>query len=293
MKRIFTLILAFALPLCLSSCKKQKHNINIAATTRPVWEFSARIAEGTDLSVELLISEPISCLHDYSISAKQAQIAEQADVIILSGAGLETAISSLLINKDIIDCSENIDLLGCSEDHDHAHHDSSHSHEFDPHIWLSPKNAMLMATTIYSSLVQRYPQYSEQFSANLNNPLSDLEAVDADAKSKVEALSTRSMITFHDGFTYLAHAYDLTIIKAVEEESGSEASAAELKELIGLVQSNQLPAIFTEENGSVSAAGIIAAETNIEIYALDMAMSERTYFEAMHHNIDTIKEAMG
>ena len=78
----------------------------------------------------------------------------------------------------------------------------------------------------------------------------------------------------------------------MEEESGSEASAAELIELIEEVEHHDLPAIFTETNGSVSAAGIIARETGAGSYALDMAMGGDSYFEAMYHNIDTLKEAL-
>ena len=73
---------------------------------------------------------------------------------------------------------------------------------------------------------------------------------------------------------------------------GSEASARELKELIGLVESNQIPAIFTEKSGSVSAAGIISRETGVKVYPLDMAMAGSSWFEAMYHNIDTIREAL-
>ena len=106
-------------------------------------------------------------------------------------------------------------------------------------------------------------------------------------------LSCRELITFHDGFAYFANSFGLTIVKAIEEESGREASAAELKELIGLVNNHQLPAVFTERNGGVSAAEVIAAETGCKLYALDMAMSGDSYFTAMYHNIDTIKEALG
>ena len=79
----------------------------------------------------------------------------------------------------------------------------------------------------------------------------------------------------------------------MEEESGSEASAQELKHLIGIVREHALPAIFTETNGSVSAADVIARETGANTFALDMAMGGDSYFDAMYHNIDTIKEAMG
>ena len=78
----------------------------------------------------------------------------------------------------------------------------------------------------------------------------------------------------------------------MEEESGSEASAKELKHLIGLVRDHQLLAIFTERNGSESAANVIARETDIPVFQLDMAMSSEDYFESMYNNINTIKEAL-
>ena len=76
-------------------------------------------------------------------------------------------------------------------------------------------------------------------------------------------------------------------------ESGSEASARELIELITLVEEQSLPAIFTEASGSTSAASIIARETGCGVFSLDMAMAGDSYFDAMYHNIDTIKEALG
>ena len=90
----------------------------------------------------------------------------------------------------------------------------------------------------------------------------------------------------------MAEAFNLEILHAVEEESGSEASAAELTELINLVKKHHLPAVFTERNGSVSAATIIAAEADVSIFTLDMAVSGDSYFDAMYSNIDTLSEAL-
>jgi regulatory protein len=75
--------------------------------------------------------------------------------------------------------------------------------------------------------------------------------------------------------------------------SNTKASAAELIELIQMVEHHAIPAIFTETNGATAAASVIGAETGCAVYALDMAMSGSSYFEAMYHNIDTIKEALG
>ena len=152
---------------------------------------------------------------------------------------------------------------------------------------------MTMAKNICEGLKNAYPEKSELFDANLTVLLSELDALETYGKEALSNLTTRKLITFHDGFSYFADAFDLTILKAIEEESGSEASAAELKELITLVNHHALPAVFTERNGSVSAAGVLAAETGAKIHLLDMAMSDGDYFAAMYHNIDTIKEALG
>ena len=106
-------------------------------------------------------------------------------------------------------------------------------------------------------------------------------------------LGCHDMITFHDGFAYFADAFGLHILEAIEEESGSEASAKELIRLIEETEHHGLPAVFTELNGSPSAAQVISRETGAKVFALDMAMAGDSYFEAMYRNIDTIKEALG
>jgi ABC-type Zn uptake system ZnuABC Zn-binding protein ZnuA len=60
-----------------------------------------------------------------------------------------------------------------------------------------------------------------------------------------------------------------------------------------LVDQYNLPAVFTEVNGSVSAADVICAETGTTAYALSMVMADSNYFDDMYHNIDTVKEALG
>ena len=108
----------------------------------------------------------------------------------------------------------------------------------------------------------------------------------------------RDRITFHDGFRYFAQAFGLDLLKAIEEEEGSEASAAEIKEIVSLVEEYDIPAIFTEVNGSDATAQAIARETGCEVYALDMIMSGdgtgmQPYLDAMQKNLDTIVEALG
>jgi ABC-type Zn uptake system ZnuABC Zn-binding protein ZnuA len=202
----------------------------------------------------------------------------------------------ILRNKAVIDASANIHLMELSTVHEHEHehtHDHDHSHEEDPHIWLSPANAKIMATNICEGLCSQYPVYSDTFNDNLQALLADLDRLETYGQTQLATLTEHDLITFHDGFGYFAESFGLHILEAVEEESGSEASAQELKHLITVVQEHNLPAIFIEINGSVSAADVISRETGAKVYALDMAMSGDSYFDAMYRNIDTIKEALG
>ena len=291
MKRFICMLLAC---LLLTGCSPQEDKADIAATTLPVWEFTSRLCEDTPLTVTRLVTEEVSCLHDYSLNVRQVKAVEAADLIVISGAGLEEFMEDILQGKNTVDASQGI-LLLIPEEHHHGaeetHHD--HDHSQDPHIWLSPVNASAMAENICRGLTAEYPQYQSAFEENLTLLLQELEELEYYGQEQLSALSCRDLITFHDGFSYLAKNYRLHILRAVEEESGSEASAKELIHLIEEVEHHRLPAIFTEKSGSVSAAGIIARETGCRSFSLDMAMAGDSYFEAMYHNIDTLKEALG
>ena len=294
MKRVFIFFLLIS--LLLPGCASQEAPAQIAATTLPVYEFTARLCEGTGITVTRLVTEEVSCLHDYSLNVKQVKAAEAAELIVISGAGLEEFLDDILLNKESIDASRGIELLYAGEGLDHGHEEESHEghhHQQDPHIWLSPANARDMAFNIWEGLCESYPDHAERFTRNLQVLSEELDALAIYGHRQLQDLSCRELITFHDGFSYFADCFDLHILESVEEESGSEASARELIHLIEEVEHHRLPAIFTEKSGSVSAAGIIARETGCGSFSLDMAMSGDSYFEAMYRNIDTVKEALG
>ena len=287
------ILLCLALVLVLLPGCASEPPAQIAATTLPVYEFTRELCAGTPLTVTRLVTEQVSCLHDYSLNVRQVKAAEAAEVLVISGGGLEDFMEDLLTGRPLIDASEGIGLL-CGEEHEEEHeHDHGHSHEQDPHIWLSPVLAQQMARNICVGLTARYPDYGPIFEKNLASLLEKLEELQQYGEETLSALSCREMITFHDGFAYFADAFGLTILEAVEEESGSEASAGDLIHLIELTREHHLPAIFTERNSSASAASVISRETGAQIYELDMAMAGDSYFDAMYRNMDSIKEALG
>ena len=283
-----TLVIFILLTLLLTGCAREE-SAQIAATTLPVYTFTSMLCEETDITVTRLVTENVSCLHDYTVKVSQMRAVEGAEAVICSGAGLEDFLEDVLVDAEhVIDASKKVDL-NCTDDHDH----DGHHHEHDPHIWLSPENAKQMSKTICDALSSLYPQHKARFKENYIALAEKLDALQDYGEETLKNLTCRQLLTFHDGFAYFAESFDLQIVKAIEEESGSEASAKELIELIEIVNTHSLPAVFTEVNGSTAAAQTIAKETGTKIYTLDMAMAGDDYFDAMYRNINTVKEALG
>lgn len=291
MKHLVFFVLFILLICWLSGCGTVPE-ADIAATTLPVYDFTRILCEGTGLTVTRLVTENVSCLHDYTLKTGQLRAIQGAKALVISGAGLEDFLEDALTGaQTVIDASQGLTLLEGHHDHEHEH-DHGHIHEADPHIWLSPRCAMDMARTISQGLCQAFPDQASLIEANLPGLLEQLEELDRYGREQLASLSCRDLVTFHDGFAYLAESFSLHILESVEEESGSEASASQLIHLCSLVQEHRLPAVFTERSGAVSAASVISRETGIPCYALDMAMAGDSYFDAMYHNIRTLQEAL-
>lgn len=291
-KQLICILLAVI--LLLSGCANSNNTAQIAATTLPVYTFTQRLCQGTDLTVTRLVTESVSCLHDYTLQVSQMRAMEGAQVIVISGAGLEEFLEDALSSAQaVVDASEGLSLREGEHHHEERYdHDHGHVHAEDPHIWLSPANAKVMAHNICHELCRLFPEYAGIFEENLSLLTQELDTLQTYGEEKLSSLSCRELVTFHDGFGYFAESFDLTVLRAVEEESGSEAAASELIELIELVREHALPAIFTETNGSDAAASVIAAETGAGVFTLDMAMAGEDYFQAMYRNIDTVWEAL-
>ncbi|MGN0969757.1 MAG: metal ABC transporter substrate-binding protein, partial [Evtepia sp.] len=214
-----------------------------------------------------------------------------ADAVLLSGAGLEDFLSDALSAAgDLlqVDCSQGVELLPSQEE----------PGESDPHYWMDPARACQMVENLAQGLSQLLPESADAFAANAQAAQEAILEAYAQEQEALADLSCRELITFHDGFSYFAEAFDLTILRSIEEESGSEASAQEVSQILQDVERHSLPAIFTEKNGSDSTAQVIQRESGAAIYQLDLLMSGdkdtdglAAYIAGMDANVAVIQEA--
>ena len=291
------LVLALLLGGCAAAPQASEEDL-IAATTYPVWQFTTAVTEGTGLRVARVITEPVSCVHDYALSVDQMKILARSRAVVISGLGLEDFMEDVLPAGDAcIDASTGVQTL-CTEAHDHDHdthshgaHDHDHGEE-DPHIWLDPARAAQMVQNIARGLSALYPEHAKRFAENAAAYCAQLDALKQDGTAMLSQLSCRELVTFHDGFAYFADAFGLDIAAAMEVEAGSEPPARELEALVLLLRARGIPAVFSEASGSADTAELVAAEDGAGVYTLDMGFGTRDYLTAMRYNLKTVKEAL-
>ena len=164
------------------------------------------------VKVSAVINQPMSCLHDYTLSVGDMKIIEGADVIVMNGVGLEDFMDDALAASSamVIDSSEGVELLPYEghEDHDHGDSEEAGDH-FDPHIWMDPGRAAQMVENIGAGLALADPLHAEAYqkraqdaSAQLLNWKSTLRDIIASDQPDLR-LPHRELITFHDGLLRL------------------------------------------------------------------------------------------
>ena len=315
MKRITPLLLI--LLLLLSACgspkqssQEEESSLNIVAATYPIYLFASEVTKGVDgVTVIPLVNQQLSCLHNYTLSVNDMKTLEGADLLLLNGAGLDAFLESIPLSQEktvVIDCSANIEPLytsGHSHDQDAEHEGEEADHaedgeSVDPHFWMDPARAAVMVDNIAAALADFDPTHGDQYKANGEAAVTALQEAKAQMAARLENLLSRELITFHDGFSYFADAFDLTILMAVEEEEGQEASAHVIKEALQLIEGHGLAAIFTEEFSSDATAKAIGAEGGVAVHPLSLIMSGdtenpgiETYLRKMDDNISTILRA--
>lgn len=295
-RRTFAILLSFAL---LSGCARrvpeEDETLHILATTYPLYLFTTTVVGSTKgVEVDLLVNSQTSCLHDYTLTVKDMKAIDRADVIVMNGAGLEDFMADALAQSDaaVIDCSESAKLLPTLEHAGHDGHD--HEEEYDPHYWMDSHQGGQMVEYIANSLASLQGDHAEAYHSNAADAGHALSSTDPFYRDIV--YPAYPLITFHDGFQYFANSFGLDLLKAIEEEEGATASAAEIKEITALIEENHIPAIFVEKNGSRKTADVIARETGCKVYELDMLMSGngegiQPYINAIDKNLTTILEA--
>jgi zinc transport system substrate-binding protein len=236
----------------------EAQKIRVVVTINPYVEFVKKVG-GERVDVVVLVPQGADP-HTFDLTPSTIKAVSDARIYFKVGAGLEFEVNwldklaELNPNMLIVDTSAGIELIG-SEGH------------YDPHIWLSPRNAIKIVNSIYQGLVQIDPDNVKMYKENHSTYINELEKLDNEVKEILSDLRTRVFIVHHPAWTYFARDYNLRQI-ALEEE-GKEATVEEMIKIIKAAKAEGVKAVFTEPQFDTRQLEVIAKELNVKIVPVD------------------------
>jgi zinc transport system substrate-binding protein len=147
------------------------------------------------------------------------------------------------------------------------HHEGEHTEGADPHYWVSPKEAMMIAESVRTLLTELKPEKKSEYEARFKILSDTIAAIDSLAARLFSEYRGGTFMIFHPALAYLARDYGLNQI-AVENE-GKEPTPSSMKNLIDMAGEKKIRVIFIQKGFDTKNAGAIASETGARLVPVD------------------------
>jgi zinc transport system substrate-binding protein len=261
--------------------------LRVVTSFYPVYVATLNISAGVPgVEVHSLTSPHIGCLHDYQLTAGDVRQLADADLLLANGAGMETFLGKVKEQSPslrVVEVSGGIPLM-----------------DGNPHVWVSFEGASRQVDNIAEALALAAPEKADTFRANAETYKAALAALDEKMKSSLAPYAGTPIVTFHEAFPYFARDFKLDLVGVIAREPGTEPSARELADTIGLVRERKVKALFAEPQFADKSAQVISRETGVKVYELDPVVTgpsesseaRGAFLRAMEKNLVVLQEAL-
>ncbi len=313
-KKLLTIMLISTVGVGLSGCniavnKKQVNTqegnaskIKIVASINPVREFAQAVG-GDKVEVTTLVPEGVEA-HDFEPKPKDIEMLSKANIFVYSGVGMEGWLDKVLQtvsskkNLNVVDTSEGATLMKIDGDAHDEDKEEDHDHndgEYDPHLWLSLKEAKVQALNIKDVLIKVDEKNKDYYEKNYTEFAGKLDSLYDEYKKKIDGLPNKNFVTGHTAFAYLCRDFGL-IQKGISGiRAEGEPTPQKMKELVEYAKKNNIKTIFMEEMASPKVSETLAKEVGAKvekIYTIENKEDNKTYLEMMKDNLEKIYNSL-
>ncbi|THA50858.1 metal ABC transporter substrate-binding protein [Streptomyces sp. A1136] len=246
--------------------------------------------------------------HDLEISPRQTARLGESDVVLYLKSlqpGVDKAVAQAGV-RNTVDAATltTLEKHGASGHDHHAFEGEEAGHEHgeagaDPHVWLDPNKYAQIAKGVGAALRKADPDHAADYRRNTDELVAKLTALDTEYRNGLANTATKTFITTHSAFGYLAERYGLDQegISGVDPES--EPSPARMKDIQAIARKDHVSTVFFETLASDKTAKTLASDTGLKTDVLDplegiTASSQGAdYFEVMRSNLKNLQKALG
>jgi len=268
--------------------------LKIVASFYPMAEVARNIA-GDKADVTTIIPAGVEP-HEFEPTPNDLQKIYLADLIVLNGAGMENWFDKIDPGNDskraaVLRMSDHLKLLGS---------EAGTTRQYDPHLWLSLKNMVLIAGEMRSSLSKMDSANAAFYNNNYDQFDEKLKSLDLKFASCLSSCKRLDFVTSHAAFAYLARDYGLTQVAIAGVSPDQEPSLQKHSELTQYIKAHGVKYIFFESLISPKLAQTLAGETGAQTLVLnpleglsDAEIAQgKNYLSVMDENLKNLAVAL-
>lgn len=292
-KKLMLIFILAAVTVGLSACSNQKastaeakanNNIDVVVSFNPMKEFAEAIGKDK-INVKVVVPEGTEP-HDFEPKPRDMESISKAKVFIYNGLGAETWVDktlSALNNKSLItvEASKGADLIKTTD--------------YDPHTWLSLKEAKVETKNIKDALVKADPNNKDFYEKNYEDYSKKLDELYSEYKAKFDTVKNKNFVTGHAAFAYLCRDFGIEQKSVEDMFAEGEPTPQKMKELTDFAKANNIKTIFMEELASPKVSETLAKEVGAKvekIYTIESKEDNKDYIQSMKDNLEKIYESL-
>jgi manganese/iron transport system substrate-binding protein len=292
--RLLSVLLVLAvLPSCKREAAPTDGKKRILTTFTIIQDIAQNVAG--DAAVVESITKPGAEIHDYEPTPQDLVKAQDADLVLWNGLGLERWFEKFLQQvRDVpaVVISDGVAPMSIGE--------GPYNGKPNPHAWMSPANAIKYVENIRAALVKLDPPNAAIYTANATAYTEKLKAVDAPVRQKLETIpaAQRWLVSCEGAFSYLARDYGMKELYLWPVNADQEGTPQQVQKVVDTVRTSQIPVVFSESTISDKAMQQVAKETGAKfggvlyVDSLTEATGPApTYLKLLETNADTIVRA--
>jgi len=178
---------------------------------------------------------------------------------------------------------------------------------FDPHVWTSPKNAIVQVTNIGAALEKAAPDQAGVFRSHVDAYVAKLKKLDEWAAGSLNSVpqDKRVLFTSHDAFGYFSKEFGVKFEGAALSDFNAQqdATADKIQQTADKVKASGAVAIFAENSNNPKSVQKVAEVAGVKAVIGDEALygdslgtpgsDGETYIGSILHNVSNLTKAWG
>ena len=305
------MVYGFLIVLLLTACGETEHaqpgnagtgsqtaaHPLLVASNYPLFYFASQIAGDSEDVPQIVFPQIEGDPTFWAPSAEQIQLMQSADLVLLNGAGYESWLDWVTLDRDrLLDTSAGFtdQLIELEDTLTHQHGPAGeHAHpEIAFTTWLDPGLAVEQAEAVAAALESLAPDQAKRFRNNLSSLQSRLSDLDRELADTFAVLGDQPILFSHPVYQYLQRRYGLNGV-SLHWEPDAEPSASAWIELQKILQQHPAMIMLWEDEPLPSTAARLS-ELGVQSIVFRTASNrpgKGDYFDVISGNEQRLRKA--